>query len=133
MVLAARGRFLERRVDGPLENAQDHGRRQMEHLAAGGRLALVAVVRNFTIHQWFTMVNAAGACHVRVRHVLCKQGIVPELAGLVRQVSSEGRGLVTGKKRRKALGAHAQVQMTDFHLGDFGFAKRAGTHEGEYS
>ena len=133
MVLAARGRFLERRVDGPLENAQDHGRRQMEHLAASGHLAIVAVVGNLAIYQRLAVVDATGACHVRVCNVLSKQGVVPEFAGLVRQVSSEGRGLVTGEKRRKALGAHAQVQMTDFHLGDFGFTKRAGTHEGEYS
>ena len=133
MVLAARGLFLKRRVESPFQNAQNHGRRQMEHLAAGGHLALVAVVGNLAVYQRFTVVDTAGTRHIRIRHVLCEQGIVPEFAGPVGQVSPEGRGLVTGKKHRKALGAHAQVQMTNFHLGDFGFAKRTSTHVAEYN
>ena len=44
MMLAIRGRFLERRVDSPLQYTKDHGWWQVEHLAAGGDLALVAVI-----------------------------------------------------------------------------------------
>jgi hypothetical protein len=79
------------------------------------------------------MVNAAGACHIWVCNVLSKQGVVPEFAGLVRQATPEGRGLVAWEKYRKTLWTHAQVQIAHFHLGDFGFAKRAGTHGEEYS
>ena len=133
MMLAARCRFLEGRVNGPLQNTKDHRWRQVEHFAASGNLALVAVIGNLAVYQRLTVVYTAGSRHIRIRNVLCKQGVVPQFAGAVWQITPEGRGLITWKKHRKTLGAHAKVQMANSHLGHFGFAKRAGTHGFEYS
>ena len=85
----------------------------MEHLAASGDLAVVAVIREFSLHQRFAVIDAARGFANRVLHILGKQGLEPELAGLVGEVAAEGHCLVAREKRRIALGANAQVQMLE--------------------
>ena len=133
MVLAARRRFLERGINGALQNTKNHGWRQVKHLATGSDLALVSVIGNLTVYQQFTMIDTAGPSHIRVGHILCQQRVVPQLTGFIRQVAPQSSSLIAGEKRRKTLRAHTKVQMTYFHLGHFCFAKRAGCHGFEYS
>jgi hypothetical protein len=79
------------------------------------------------------VIDAAGTRHIGVGSVLRLEGIVPQFARTIRDVSAQGHCLVAREKRRKALGANTQVQMAYFLLDDFRFAKRAYTHGHEYS
>ena len=88
----------------------------MEHFAASGNLAIVTIVREFSLNKWFAMVDAARIFANRILHILGEQRLKPEFAGLVGQVAAEGHGLITRKKRRIALRANAQVQMLELDL-----------------
>ena len=105
--------LLERMFQGALQKRDCHGRRHVEHFTASGNLAIVTVVRELARNKRFSVVNAARIFANRVLHVLGKQSLEPEFAGLVRQVAAEGHGLVAWEKRRIALGANAQVQMLE--------------------
>ena len=113
MVLALFSNLLEGVFQGALQERDGHGRRHVEHLAASGDLAVVAVIREFSLHQRFAVVDAVRVFANGVLHVLGKERLEPELAGLVGEVAAEGHGLVTREKRRIALGANAQVQMLE--------------------
>ena len=118
----------ERGIERTLEDGKHLRRRQVEHLAAGRHLAGHPVVGNVPIGQGLAMIDATGARHIGVRGSLRLEGVVPQLAGTVRQVVAQGHRLIAREKRRKALGTNAQVEVTDFHLYHFRFAKRAVIH-----
>ena len=108
--------LLERMFQSSLQERNRHGRRHMEHFAASGNLAIVTVIREFACGKRFSVVNAARIFANRVLHILGKQGLEPEFAGLVGQVAAESHGLVAREKRRIALRANAQVQMLELDL-----------------
>ena len=85
----------------------------MEHLAASGHFAVVTVIREFSLHQRFAVIDAVRAFANRVLHIFGKERLEPEFAGLVGEVAAESHGLVAREKRRIALGANAQVQMLE--------------------
>ena len=108
--------LLERMFQSALQKRDGHGRRHMEHFAASGNLAIVTVIRKFAYSKRFTVINAARVFANGVLHILGKERLEPELAGLVGQVAAEGHGLVAREKRRIALRANAQVQMLELDL-----------------
>ena len=124
MVFLVSSGFLEGGIQRTLQNLQHLRRRQVEHLAASRHLSGNPVVGNVPVHERFTVVDAAGTRHVRVRDVLRLEGVVPELARAVGHVTAQGHRLVAREERREALGADAQVEMAYFLLHHFGFAKR---------
>ena len=133
MMLTLFRRLLERVFQGTLQKLNRHGRRHVEHLAAVRHLAVVTVIREFSLHQRFAVINAARVFANGVLHILGKERLEPELAGLVSEVAAEGHRLVAREKRRKTLGAHAQVQMRELDLRHLRFAIRASIHMIEYS
>ena len=132
-MLSFPGRLLEGVFQSALQKRDSHGRWHMKHFAASGNLAIVTIVREFSLNKRFAMVDAARVFANRVLHVLGKERLEPELAGLVGQVAAEGHGLVAREKRGIALGANAQVQMLELDLRHLRFAIRACTHITEYS
>ena len=132
-MLSFPGRLLEGVFQSALQKRDSHGRWHMKHFAARGDFAVVTVIREFPLHQRFAVINAARVFANRVLHVLGKERLEPELAGLVGEVAAEGHGLVAREKRGIALGANAQVQMLELDLRHLRFAIRACTHITEYS
>ena len=128
VMLLGAGIVPKRGVERTLEDGKHLRRRQVEHLAAGRHLAGHPVVGNVTFGQGLAVIDAAGARHIGVRGSLRLEGVVPQFAGTVRQVVAQGHRLIAREKRRKALGTNAQVEVADFHLGHFRFAKRAVIH-----
>ena len=133
MMLTLFRRLLERVFQGTLQKLNRHGRRHVEHLAASGDFAVITVIREFSLHQRFAVINAARVFANGVLHILGKERLEPELAGLVGEVAAEGHRLVTREKRGIALGANTQVQMLELDLRHLRFAIRASIHVGEYS
>ena len=124
MMLPVSAGFLEGSIERALQDGKHLRRRQVEHLAAGRHLAGNPVVGDVPVHERFAVVDAAGTCHVGVGHVLRLERVVPHFARTVGHVPAQGHRLVARKKRRKAFGADAKVEMADFRLHHFGFAKR---------
>lgn len=133
MMLTLFGRLLERMLQSSFQKLNRHRGRKVEHLAASRDLAVVAVVREFSLHQRFAVINAARVFANGVLHILGKERLEPKFTRLVRQIATESHRLVTREKSGKTMGANTQVQMLELDFCHLRFAIRTSTHVGEYS
>lgn len=106
MMLALFCRLLERVFQSTFQKRYRHRRRHVKHFTTSRHLAVVAIIREFTLHQRLAVINAARIFANRVLHILCKERFEPEFSGLVRKVTTESHSLVAREKRRIALGAN---------------------------
>ena len=106
MMLTLFRRLLERVFQSTLQKRYRHRRRHVKHFTTSRHLAIVAIIREFTLHQRLAVVDAARIFTNGVLHIFSEKRLEPKLAGLVRQVAAKSHGLVAREKRRIALGAN---------------------------
>ena len=98
-------------IQGPLQKLFHRRRWHMERFAASRHVAIETVMRKFTFHKRFTVIDAHRIFAGRVLHVFLVQVIEPQFTRLVRESTVKGERLVAREIDGITLRANPQIKI----------------------